>query len=266
MNHLPQLETFKPVSLSELDAKADMLTRLDNKYIVREAISKTGIEKLRDAFDVLTIENRMCFGYQTIYFDCQRLCFIEYANGKRLRFKARTRVYQDSENLAFFEIKLSGKGQTDKFRIRCDSSEHGTLSPCFLAFLKGKYRNQYKKEFRHILAPSVSTSYKRVTLVAKNGGERLTIDHDLVFTVEGKKLILPEDFAIFETKSKNGNGIADKILRLEHIRAVSGCSKYGLALVLSGKVSKYNRFLPIIKKHFQDFLPQQIVAKRRMAN
>jgi hypothetical protein len=255
MNPLTQLETFDPVSLAELDAKADMLTRLDNKYIVREAISVAGIKKLREAFDVLKIENRTSFGYHTIYFDSKNLCFTEYTHGKRQRFKARTRVYQDSKNLAFFEVKLSGKGQTDKFRVRCDVSQHGVLSSDFLKFLKEKYHRQYKKAFPYRLTPSVSTSYTRVTLVAKDGGERLTIDYNLVFVVDGKKLVMPSNFAIFETKSKNGNGLADKILRFEQLKAVDGCSKFGLAMVLSGKVSKYNKFLPVIKKHFKTFYP-----------
>lgn len=254
MNPLLQLKTFHRVSLATLNTKANMLTRLDNKYIVRGAISALGIKKLRDSFDVLTIKDRTSFRYHTIYFDSEKICFEEYTQGKRQRFKARTRVYQDSDNLAFFEVKLSGKDQTDKFRIRCDSDEHGTLTTEFLMFLKEKYRNQYKKEFFYELTPSVSTSYKRITLVAKNGGERLTIDYDIVFTVDKKEIVLPKNFAIFETKSNNGNGIADKILRQEHIKTVDACSKFGLAMVLSGKVSRYNKFLPVIKKHFRDYV------------
>lgn len=251
MNPLSQLETFQPITLAELDAKANMLTRLDNKYIVREAISAAGVSKLKAAFDILTIGNRRCFQYQSIYFDSGELCFKEYLQGKRQRFKARTRVYQDSENLAFFEVKLSGKGQTEKFRIRCDVSLHGVLSPDFLEFLQNTYYRQYKKTFPYNLNPAVTTSYQRVTLVAKDGGERLTIDYDLVFMVGEEFIILPKNLAILETKSLNGNGLADKVLRLEHIRAVDGCSKFGLAMALSGKVRKYNKFLPLIKKHFQ---------------
>jgi hypothetical protein len=254
MNPFLPLKTFHRVSLAALNAKANMLTRLDNKYIVRIAISALGIKKLCDYFDVLTIKDRTSFRYHTIYFDSEQICFNEYAQGKRQRFKARTRVYQDSDNLAFFEVKLSGKDQTDKFRIRCDSKEHGVLTKNFLTFLKEKYRDQYKKEFSYTLTPSVTTSYKRVTLVAKSGGERLTIDYDLVFSVDGKEIVLPKNFAIFETKSKNGNGVADKILRQEHIKTVEACSKFGLAMALSGKVSRYNKFLPVIKKHFSEYV------------
>ena len=254
MNPILQLETFHTIPLATLDAKASMLTRLDNKYIVRGAISTLGIKKLRESFDVLKIKDLISFGYHSIYFDSKKICFNEYTQGKRQRFKARTRVYQDSDNLAFFEVKLSGKGQTDKFRVRCESNEHGILTTEFLMFIKDKYREQYKKEFPYELTPSVSTSYKRITLVAKNGGERLTIDYDIVFTVDKKEIVLPKNLAIFETKSKNGNGISDKILRQEHIKTVVACSKFGLAMVLSGKVSRYNKFLPVIKKHFSEYV------------
>ncbi len=255
MNPVTHLETFESLSLEALDAKADMLTRMDNKYIVRGRLSTKCIEKLQREFDVLAIDRHRFFQYHSIYFDTNLLCFNEYKKGKRQRFKARTRVYQDTKNLAFFEIKLSGKGsQTAKFRIRCNTAEHGTLPPHFLNFLKETYRTQYKKEFTHTLTPVVSTSYKRVTLVAKKGGERLTIDFDLVFTVEGEVIPLPHDFSICETKSKNGNGLADKILHAERIHPVLGCSKFGLAMALSGKVNRYNKFLPILKKHLKERL------------
>lgn len=261
MNPVTHLETFESISLETLDAKADMLTRTDNKYIVRGLLSPECVNKLQKEFDVLTIDDHLFFKYHSIYFDTNLVCFDEYKKGKRQRFKARTRVYEDSKNLAFFEVKLSGKGaQTAKFRTRCDTSEHGTVTPHFLNFLKEMYYKQYRKEFTHTLSPVVSTSYKRVTLVAKKGGERLTIDFDLVFTVEGEVIPLPHDFAICEAKSKNGNGLADKILHAERIHPVFGCSKFGLAVALSGRVSRYNKFLPVLKKHFKERL-QKISQK-----
>lgn len=251
MTPIPQLEQFEPISLKGLETKADMLTRLDNKYIVRGILSEGAGDKLRDAFDVLTIDDKRSFGYHNVYFDQDGLCFDQHKQGKRHKFKARTRVYLDSENLAFFEVKLSGKGgQTDKFRMRVDEAEHGTMPEHFMDFLKETYLKQYGKAFAHDLAPSVTTAYRRITLVAKEGRERLTIDHDLALTVNGKQVAIPEGLAIFETKSINGNGLADKILRSERIRTVSGCSKFCLAMSLSGEVRSYNKFKPLIKKFF----------------
>ena len=253
MSPIPNLDSFDSLSLKELNSKADMLTRVDNKYIVNGALSADSIEKLKEEFDVLAIDEKRTFGYENVYFDDADVCFNEHRQGKRQKFKARTRVYLDSEDLAFFEVKLSGKGRIiDKYRIPCSVSDHGTLPGHFNDFLKDKYSEQYNKKFDFKLEPTVKTAYRRITLVAKDGGERLTIDHDLSLNLNEVSSDVPSGLAIFETKSKNGNGIADKILRSESIPRVKGCSKFCLSMALSGKMTKYNKFLPLIRKHFWD--------------
>ena len=252
MSPIPNLDSFDSLSLKELNSKADMLTRVDNKYIVKGSLSAESINKLKEEFDVLAIDDKRTFGYENVYFDDADVCFQQHRQGKRQKFKARTRVYLDSEDLAFFEVKLTGKGRIiDKYRIPCSASDHGTLPSQFTDFLKAKYADQYKKDFNFELSPTVKTAYRRITLVAKNGGERLTIDHDLSLNLNDVSSDVPSGLAIFETKSKNGNGIADKILRSESIPRVKGCSKFCLSMALSGKMTKYNKFLPLIRKHFR---------------
>ena len=253
MSPIPNLDSFDSLSLKELNSKADMLTRVDNKYIVKGALSADSIKKLKEEFDVLAIDDKRTFGYENVYFDDADVCFHEHRQGKRQKFKARTRVYLDSEELAFFEVKLAGKGRIiDKYRIPCSVSDHGTLPGHFSDFLKDRYSEQYNKKFDFKLEPTVKTAYRRITLVAKNGGERLTIDHNLSLGVHDISSDVPSSLSIFETKSKNGNGIADKILRSESIPRVKGCSKFCLSMALSGKVDKYNKFLPLMRKHFWD--------------
>ena len=253
MNPIPTLNSFESLTLGELDEKANMLTRVDNKYILTEPLTAQSICNLESEFDVLDVNNRRTFGYQNIYFDDAKVCFNEHRKGKRKKFKARTRLYLDSEELAYFEVKLTGKGRIiDKYRIPCSVSEHGSLPDHFIAFIKMTYLKKYGKEFEYQLTPSVETSYRRITLVAKKGGERLTIDYDLSLSLNGIFTAVPPSLSIFETKSKNGNGIADKILRAASIPRVKGCSKFCLSMALSGQVSRYNKFLPIIRKHFND--------------
>lgn len=262
MNPIPNLDSFDSLSLKELNSKADMLTRVDNKYIVNGALSADSIEKLKAEFDVLAIDDKRTFGYENVYFDDADVCFHQHRQGKRQKFKARTRVYLDSEELAYFEVKLAGKGRIiDKYRIPCAVSDHGTLPGHFNDFLKDRYSEQYNKKFNFNLVPTVKTAYRRITLVAKNGGERLTIDHHLSLGVNDTSSEVPSSLSIFETKSKNGNGIADKILRSESIPRVKGCSKFCLSMALSGKVKKYNKFLPLIRKHFQDKLANDSSSK-----
>ncbi len=250
MNPLRDIELFQPISLSELEEKSSMLKREDSKYILTHELSSSTVGKLRDAFDILSINGRRAFEYENVYFDDENVCFEQHQQGKRHRFKARTRRYLNSEH-AYFEVKFNGKaGQTDKLRIPCTPQEHGSFPPHFREFLAQKYQEHYRKEFPYTLLPSVTTAYTRMTLVAKVGGERMTIDFNVTFGVDGKKLPTSSPFAIVETKSRNGNGIADKILRSENIRAVTtSCSKFCLAKSLGGTVKSYNAFRPIVHKY-----------------
>jgi len=252
MNPIPNLDSFTSLDLQELDRKASLLSRVDNKYIVRGELSANGIKKLQEEFDVLSIDNKRIFGYENIYFDDGGVCFHRHSRGKRKRFKARTRVYLDSDELTFFEVKLAGQGRkVDKYRISCGPSEHGALTDHFAFFLKARYFEQYHKRFNFELVPTVKTAYRRITLVAKNGGERLTIDHDISLGLNDVSSGLPSSISIFETKSKNGRGIADKILSAASIPRVKGCSKFCLSMALGGKVTRFDKFLALVRNHFQ---------------
>ncbi|NNE64068.1 MAG: polyphosphate polymerase domain-containing protein [Gammaproteobacteria bacterium] len=259
MSPIPNLHSFDPLSLDELNIKADMLTRVDNKYIVNGHLCSASIKLLKQHFDVLTIDRKRSFGYENIYFDDEDgICFHQHRQGKRQKFKARTRVYLDSKDLAYFEVKLAGKGRIiDKYRIPCKLHEHGMVTNQFAEFLKQQYAKQYKRTLDFNLLPTVKTAYQRITLVAKKGGERLTIDHNLSLGLKDTAANVPAALAIFETKSKNGNGIADKILRSESIPRVKGCSKFCLSMALSGQVRKYNKFLPVIRQHFSELQPAE---------
>ena len=56
------------------------------------------------------------------------------------------------------------------------------------------------------------------------------------------------DMFILETKSARGNGIADKILRAEHLHPTKSCSKYCVGMAALGLVSRHNRFLPALRR------------------
>jgi hypothetical protein len=68
-------------------------------------------------------------------------------------------------------------------------------------------------------APSLRMRCERVTLVARVGGERMTIDHGITFTGSGDEHHgTPQDVFIVETRSGPGPGIADALLRRHHHR------------------------------------------------
>jgi len=247
---------FTSITLDELNTKAAMLERNENKYVFALADLSAALADLQKEFDILTIEGKQEFMYETIYFDTKdHLCYRQHTQKARKRFKARTRRYVDAD-LCFFEVKLKDlRGKTNKKRIVYTHKEHGTLNTNSHQLLAKSFKNIYKQDFMHRLVPSTKMTYKRITLVAKKGGERMTIDYSLTFydTKTKKKVYTPKDFIIIETKSATGNGIADKIFKKHRQRSTS-CSKFCLSKIMLKHVDKYNTFLPLLKKNFPDFI------------
>ncbi len=244
---------FTSIGLSELNEKAKMLDRSENKYILNLDKIKELQEDLAKEFEILEINNTRNFGYESIYFDdAEHICYYQHHQKKRQRFKARTRKYIGAD-LYFFEIKFKGiRGKTKKKRFQCEENEHGVFTKEGKKLAKKHFKKIYKKKFKVDLVPSNGVFYNRITLVAKAGNERLTIDYGLTFfdpQNSKNKVIVPEDFIIVETKSTNGRGIADKIFRKYKLRS-RGCSKFCLSKIFLKQVNKYNVFLPLLKRYF----------------
>lgn len=125
---------------------------------------------------------------------------------------------------------------------------YGTLDDAACAHVDQCYRNLYGEPFRHTLQAVIEMRYQRVTLVAREGGERMTIDGNLWFSIGERSRTTRPDVFIVETKSANGNGIADKILRALHQHPTSRCSKYCIGMAALEAVERHNRFLPALRK------------------
>lgn len=241
--------SFSPISLEQLNAKAEMMARIDNKYVVQSDDLLALIPDLGQAFDILDIQEQRAFTYDTRYFD-DAICsaYYEHHQGRRRGFKVRARRYVDA-GLCFLEVKVKGRrGQTEKYRMPYDPNALVGLTPEAEDFAKTTYSRQYDKPFRYDLRPSLDVRYQRITLVARAGGERMTIDTDLSFQSEDQALATGTRVFIVETKSANGRGLADKLLRAQGERPTKRCSKYCIGMAATGRVSKYNRFLPTMRK------------------
>lgn len=241
--------SFSPISLDQLNAKAEMMARIDNKYVVQSDDLLALIPELSAHFDVLDIAQQRAFTYDTRYFDDAKCsAYFEHHQGRRRGFKVRARQYIDA-GLCFLEVKVKGRrGQTEKYRMPYDPGALVGLTPEAEDFAKTTYSRQYDKPFLYDLGPSLDVRYQRITLVAKAGGERMTIDTDLSFQSEDFTVATGTRVFIVETKSANGRGLADKLLRAQGERPTKRCSKYCLGMVVTGRVSKYNRFLPTMRK------------------
>lgn len=242
-------QAFTPISLAELNTKAEMMSRIDNKYVVQADQLLGLVPDLCDAFDILDIKTQRAFEYDTRYFDdADRSAYFEHHQGKRRGFKVRVRNYVDA-GLCFLEVKVTGqRGMTEKYRMPYDLDQRAALTTDAADFAKGTYTRQYDKAFAYDLRPALDIQYQRMTLVAKSGGERMTIDTDLRFQSKAQSFAAGTGVFIVETKSANGRGLADRLLRAAGERPTRRCSKYCIGMAATGQVTRYNRFLPTLRK------------------
>jgi VTC domain len=246
---LALVRRFSPISLAELNAKAEMLRRRDNKYVIERAVMQEALEEFVDYFDVLEIGGCRSFTYDTCYFDSPDFeCYRDHHRGRRQRIKVRIRNYIESE-LCFVEVKLKDKrGETIKKRLAHDPANSQELDDRAMEFVQTCHNTLYKRSFPHHLERAVDMRYKRVTLVAKDGGERMTIDSKLCFMSGETTHHVADDKFIVETKSANGNGIADKVLRSLHRHPSKHCSKYCTATAILNADVKSNNFKMVMRK------------------
>jgi hypothetical protein len=244
------LDDFKAVSLDETNRLAQMLNRVDNKYVADFEQFAALLNSVSDQYAVLEIDGRNEFQYASCYYDDDFSCYFQHHQARRQRIKVRTREYVNS-GLMFFEVKLKGlRGRTDKHRIGCDTLVMPQVQGEYLAMLNDLYASSYKKTMPFDLRPSLLVEYARCTLVALRGGERVTIDFDLRFAQPNSSdeaIQIGHDFIIVETKSADGRGISDAALKQLGVRKTSKCSKYCIGVNLTGDVTKNNNFLHTIR-------------------
>lgn len=242
------LARFDPISLDDLNGKAAMLERLDNKYVVPAGALLPALGNLARHFDVLEIGGKRAFTYATRYYDDSQLRgYHDHHQGRRKRCKVRIRDYVDA-GFSYLEVKLKDRRSvTVKKRLRLASGQQG-LDAAGEGFVRDCYGNLYGAEFGSGLGQVIAMEYQRITLVAREGGERMTIDAGLRFQLGGSETPVGEGLFIIETKSARGNGLADRILRDVHMHPTARCSKYCVGMAATGQVTRINRFLPVLRR------------------
>jgi VTC domain len=248
-NHDWLTKPFAPISLKALEAKAGMLERIDNKYVVRADVLRRAAPQLAEHFDVLEIEGCRSFTYDTCYFDdadCR--CYFDHHQSRNRRIKVRMRKYLEA-GLCFVEVKLKDRrGMTIKKRLRVAIDSFGVIDEVANAFVREVYSGLYGRAFTQEISRNLDMRYQRITLVAKDGGERMTLDNRLCFKMDGEERSVDHSLFVIEAKSAKGNGIADKILRRLHQHPTKHVSKYctGLATMRDG--TKSNNFRRAMKR------------------
>ncbi|MCC3774285.1 polyphosphate polymerase domain-containing protein [Streptomyces sp. UNOB3_S3] len=216
-------QTAAPISLAEVNERAQLLTRFDRKYLVPAPVFLSVAGRLTDSrrpggpFRALAIGGRRAFRYHSVYYDTPGLgSFHDHRQGRRLRFKIRERVYEDSGERQF-EIKLKGRrGATVKHR-RPLTGVDTPLDPHCRAYLAETLQRTHGIEAPTTLSPSLTTDYLRTTLVAD--GERITCDVSLVCGDPSTGRAVHGDAALVLVETKSASHLSD-VDRLLHAHGV----------------------------------------------
>jgi hypothetical protein len=155
-------------------------------------------------------------------------------------------------DLRYFEVKLKGgRGETVKERIEAHEALGERLSAPAQSFLRECLGSHYGLELDLQLHRMLTVRYRRMTIGALDGSERVTVDVDLSFAgSKGGRARLAPDWAIIETKSEQGRGAGDRCLRSLGLRPVDSCTKYCIGIALTRPDVRSNELLRVTRRHF----------------
>lgn len=151
--------------------------RVDRKFLLSDRGLESLLPRLQPSFSVLTAGNRFWARYDSIYFDTEERTLFHTHRGDRLpRVKVRIRRHLDRQ-LAFLEIKRKEVNRrTTKYRLPVPLSQW-ELCQREMVFIAEHVPDMARSSLKAIL----SVSFQRLTLVANEAIERLTLDRALHF-------------------------------------------------------------------------------------
>ena len=235
---LTSLVGLEPIGLAEVTLLADLQTRVDRKYLVgADVVDRLAVAVLGGA-EVLTIEGRTAFTYESVYFDTPDLqAYRDAAHQRRRRYKVRTRTYVDSGQCVLEVKTRSGRGETVKERTEHDVDARSALDGAARRFAGMVLGADAPVED---LVPTLTTRYRRTTVVDRVAPMRMTVDADLVCESPAGVVAL-DGLVVVETKSAGRPTPADRWLWAAGHRPVS-ISKYCVGLAALDPALPANRW------------------------
>lgn len=250
LNPLDQrLADLNPIGLTQLDESASLLTRVDRKYVLTEAELGGLIDALAHRVAALEIDSNREFTYESVYFDTPQLDFyLGAAYRRRRRVKVRTRGYLDASE-AMLEVKSKGhRGETVKVRQTHDFAQRRHLDGAATSYIDEVLG---QPGIGDRLVPTLTSSYRRVTLVDLDDVARVTVDRDLRCTDESGSSLTLDDRVIVETKSSGTPSFCDRWL-WSNGRRPEKLSKFGTSLGALRPELPSNKWHRTIQRHFVD--------------
>ncbi|MFT6764754.1 MAG: hypothetical protein ACJAXA_003428 [Candidatus Aldehydirespiratoraceae bacterium] len=239
--------TFEPISLGGANHVAELQTRVDRKYLVDESALWELLDSLAPTVRVLEIDGRHSCHYQSTYFDTDNFALNSAAvQGRRKRFKVRSRTYGD-DGPCFLEVKAKGsRGANVKSRIGYCRIDHDTITGNGLHFVEEVTGNSNLASF---LLPALTTQYTRSTLIDPGNHTRLTFDRHVRCTDHGgTEAVL--DAIVVETKSARAARSTDQWLWRHGVRPTK-ISKFCTGLAAIRPELPANKWHRMIDRHWR---------------
>lgn len=223
----------RTIDLATLLRDGALLRRFDTKFVLDDG--EFGRLRTSIGDDLLLLEHAGYTetGYETVYYDdAGRRSFHDHAQGRRRRFKVRTRRYSTG-GPTMLEVKLRmPQGQTDKVRREIGAIDPGSpLTATHLEWIDEAIVARYGFAPDAALEPVVRVEFTRTTLFLPDARERLTLDSSLRFValVGEPAIICDRHTRVAEVKSPSRRSELAKRLAALGIRPTS-VSKYGIGL------------------------------------
>jgi hypothetical protein len=229
------LSNYTPISLEEMD-HVKLLDRVDTKFVIHEDHLHSYLSQMSSYYDLLMIDGQSVHPYETLYFDTPAYqLYMMHHNGQRNRYKLRCRKYINS-GISYFEIKSkTNTGRTVKKRMRVESIPESLNEPL------SAYVNTHVPDGFNEYMPVLRVFFERLTLVNKNGKERLTVDLNLRYQSNGSDRRI-EKIVIIEVKQENHSISPFRQLMKINRQPRNYLSKYCLGITCLHGELKRNRF------------------------
>lgn len=197
------------ISLEE-SKKIKIFNRFESKYIIDHDDILNIIRLLENDYLLVEENNKIIFGYHSLYFDTLELnMWNDHNIDKPSRQKIRIREYDDKSK--FLEIKEKIDGKTIKNRIPIKSYFINDEEQWISSNLKYDTKNLIK---------SLDVKYNRISFIKKDKTERITLDIDIEYYnyKTNKRWKSNKNFAILEIKkNKEENNEIEDIINKEYI-------------------------------------------------
>jgi hypothetical protein len=237
----PALDGFNEIPVDAV-GEAELLDRVDDKYVVGLPLCEALLSHLGAEYRVLNAGGVKLQPYRNRYFDTASFdLFLAHHSGRPRRFKVRSRTYC-STGTSFLELKEhTAAGRTAKRRLSIPGPLR-TLGAQELAFL-----GEAVTLPRSPLRPRLDVSFDRLTLIHRDGTERVTIDLELAFAWREQTRQI-SGLAVIEVKRARHSrhqGVA-ALLRSSECRPTA-FSKYCAGVSLLHPGIHHNRFNPQLR-------------------